>query len=71
MRQLKEAAKETGGKAGVAGVKAVMNLMGYQGGVPRKPVQACGESFMEKAEAYVRNHKEFIRDWKEQKGEPQ
>lgn len=71
MRRLKEAAKETGGKAGVAGVKAVMNLMGYHGGMPRKPVQACGKSFMEKAEAYVRIHKEFIRDWKEQKGEPQ
>lgn len=71
MRRLKEAAKETGGKAGVAGVKAVMNLMGYHGGMPRKPVQACGKSFMEKAEAYVRSHKEFIRDWKEQKGETQ
>lgn len=71
MRRLKEAAKETGGKAGVAGVKAVMNLMGYHGGMPRKPVQTCGKSFMEKVEVYVRSHKEFIRDWKEQKGEPQ
>lgn len=35
---LKKLAKETGGRASVAGVKCAMNLAGYQGGFPRLPI---------------------------------
>lgn len=33
----------TGGKAGVASVKATMNLLGYQAGIPRSPVRPLND----------------------------
>lgn len=38
LEKLKILAKETGGRASVAGVKCTMNLVGYQGGWPRRPI---------------------------------
>lgn len=60
--KLKEASKETGAKAGVAGVKAVMNLMGYRAGVPRKPVLPCSEAFVRDTKNYITQNSSFILD---------
>jgi 4-hydroxy-2-oxoglutarate aldolase len=60
--QLKLLAKHTGGSAGVAGVKAVMNMMGYAGGLPRKPVFPCDESFHEKVQNYIKANSDCIID---------
>lgn len=48
---LKKLAKETGGRASVAGVKCSMNLLGYQGGFPRLPVLPVGKEL----EAEIKN----------------
>jgi 4-hydroxy-2-oxoglutarate aldolase len=42
--KLQRLAKASGGKGGVAGVKACMDVLGYCGGNPRRPVPALTES---------------------------
>lgn len=60
--QLKLLAKHTGGSAGVAGVKAVMNMMVYAGGLPRKPVFPCDEAFHEEVQDYVKANADWMLD---------
>lgn len=60
--RLKLLAKHTGGSAGVAGVKAVMNMMGYAGGLPRKPVFPSVEAFHEKVQDYVKENADWMFD---------
>lgn len=43
-KRLKALAAETGGMAGIAGVKCSMNLRGYCGGLPRLPVPPVDEA---------------------------
>ncbi len=42
--RVKALAASTGGLAGVSGVKAVMDLLGYPAGIPRLPVLPCSET---------------------------
>ncbi|WP_434310550.1 dihydrodipicolinate synthase family protein [Hominifimenecus sp. rT4P-3] len=58
--QLKGLIKETGGRAGIAGVKATMNLMGFHGGVPRKPVLPCSLEEQAAIAACIDQRKDFI-----------
>lgn len=62
--RLKQLAEHTGGSAGVAGVKEVMNIMGYEGGLPRKPLFPCEETHREKMLSYVREYDDWILDTK-------
>ena len=62
--RLKLLAKHTGGSAGVAGVKDVMNMMGYAGGLPRKPVFPCDEGLHEEMLAYVKSQAGWMADRK-------
>ena len=62
LAQLSALAKATGGSAGVAGVKCVMNMMGYQGGFPRKPVLACKPEAAQTMRDYIEAHRDFILD---------
>ncbi|MDO4272217.1 MAG: dihydrodipicolinate synthase family protein [Eubacteriales bacterium] len=66
--KLKVLAKETGAKAGVAGVKALMNLMGYQAGVPRRPVLPCDDMFVRNTEHYIKENRAFILDQQDREG---
>ena len=50
----------TGGKASIAGVKATMNLMGYQGGVPRKPIAPCGEGLSREFLEAIQANRELV-----------
>lgn len=59
---LKTFAKETGGLGGVAGVKAAMNLMGYSGGVPRKPVLPCKPDVIDQMRAFIQNNRGMVTD---------
>lgn len=58
--RLKSLARETGGRAGIAGVKAAMNLMGFRGGVPRSPVLPCTPEEQAAIAASIREHREFL-----------
>ena len=57
---VKTLAAQTGGSAGVSGVKAVMNLMGYEGGIPRNPVLPCTEQQIEEFVQVIRANEKFI-----------
>lgn len=57
--QLRILAKETGGRSGIAGVKAAMNQMDFYGGIPRLPVRACtGEEQMAIASS-IQKYRDF------------
>lgn len=60
--RLKALARDTGGSAGVAGVKEGMNVMGYAGGLPRKPVLPCNEAFHEAMKVCVRDYADWLID---------
>lgn len=60
LEELKRIAKGTGAKAGVAGVKAVMNIMGYAAGIPRRPVMSCDDQFIQETEAFIKKNSSFI-----------
>lgn len=51
--QLKSLAAQTGGRAGIAGVKAAMELMGYRGGSPRLPVLPCDADTVKEIHHYM------------------
>lgn len=51
--KLKKLAKETGGRASVAGVKCTMNIVGYQGGYPRRPILPVAEDIQNEIKAAV------------------
>lgn len=53
--QLKNLVDLTGGRRGVASVKACMNLLGFRGGVPRKPVQAVSHKTHHEIEQALRD----------------
>ena len=59
-KQLSELGSKTGGKASVAGVKAVMNMTGKKGGYPRKPVLPVKEELLAEIREYMEAHKELI-----------
>ena len=59
-KQLSELGSKTGGKASVAGVKAVMNMTGKKGGYPRKPVLPVKEEMLAEIREYMEAHKELI-----------
>ena len=44
----------------MAGVKATMNLMGYKGGFPRRPVLPCGEELVCGIRAYIEAHEDLL-----------
>lgn len=60
--RLKQLAKQTGGGYGVAGVKDVMNIMGYRGGLPRKPLFPCNEAIHDQMQAYVKEQADWMLD---------
>lgn len=60
--RLKQLAKYTGGSYGVAGVKEVMNIMGYAGGLPRKPVLPCNKEVHDTIQAYIKEHADWLPD---------
>lgn len=53
VEKLKALVRDTGGSKGIAGVKYCMNLAGYQGGVPRLPVQPLSDGGSAPAEAFL------------------
>ena len=59
-QKLSELGSSTGGRASVAGVKAVMNLVGKKGGVPRRPVLPVTGGLLEEIKAYIQSHKEMV-----------
>lgn len=60
--RLKLLAKHTGGSYGVAGVKEVMNMMGYQGGLPRKPLLPCNEALRDEIQDYISEQTDWMLD---------
>lgn len=60
--RLKKISAETGGRAGVAGVKAAMNLMGYQGGIPRIPVLPCNGEIVNEISGEIDRNQEFVKE---------
>ena len=62
LEQIQTLMKETGALAGVAGVKATMNMMGFKAGVPRKPVLPCSADITERIASYIENNRELIID---------
>ncbi len=44
----------------MAGVKATMNLMGYKGGFPRRPVLPCSEELVSGIQAYIDAHEDLL-----------
>jgi len=52
--ELRKLIKLTGGPGGIAGVKYCMNLTGYEGGVPRLPVQPLSAGLAEQAKAVMK-----------------
>lgn len=61
-KKLKELAAKTGGSAGVAGVKAAMNLMGFSGGIPRKPVLPCSRELIDTMNRAIADNSDWILD---------
>lgn len=59
-KQLSELGSQTGGRASVAGVKAVMNMTGKKGGYPRKPVLPVQEDLLAQIREYMDGHKDLI-----------
>lgn len=60
--KIKQVAAQTGGRTSVAGVKAVMGLMGYNSGVPRKPILPCTEQLMEEFKKVIRENEDILAD---------
>lgn len=58
--KLSELGSKTGGRAGVAGMKAVMNLTGKKGGYPRRPVLPVKESALREIRAYIAAHQDLV-----------
>ena len=58
--ELKALAMQTGARASIAGVKAMMNLMGYQGGFPRLPVLPCTGRQIEEFQQVIKEKKELL-----------
>ncbi len=59
-KKLSALGSNTGGKASVAGVKAVMNMTGKKGGYPRKPVMPVKQELIDEIKAYMDAHKDLI-----------
>ena len=64
--KLKHLTACTGGSAGVAGVKAAMNLMGLKGGMPRKPVLPCAKELVDSMNTQIICSRDWILDRKKQ-----
>lgn len=62
LEKIKVFAKETGGLGGVAGVKTAMDIMGYKGGVPRKPVLPCKIEVENQMMSFIQNNRNMIID---------
>ena len=58
--KLQRFVKETGGLGGVAGVKAAMNILGYHGGVPRRPVLPCKTEIKEQIQSFIRHNSHML-----------
>lgn len=58
--RLTAAAAQTGGRASVAGVKAAMNLMGYEAGIPREPILPCSEELQSEIKTAIEENREFL-----------
>lgn len=58
--ELKDVATKTGGKASVAGVKAVMNLLGYHAGMPRMPILPCKKELLEEFWQVIKSNEKLI-----------
>lgn len=58
--ELKDVSLKTGGKASVAGVKAVMNLLGYNAGIPRNPVLPCTDAQTQEFAKIIKEYEEFL-----------
>lgn len=58
--QLKMLVEMTGGRNGVAGVKATMNLMGYYGGFPRQPIQPCTDCLLAEVKSCLEKYSMLI-----------
>jgi len=54
--------KNTGGGYGVAGVKEVMNMMGYTAGLPRKPLLPCKKEVHDKILACLKEQADWLLD---------
>jgi len=59
---LKALAACTGGLAGVAGVKATMNLMGLNGAYPRSPLLPCDEEVLAKIQQGIDEYSEMLKE---------
>lgn len=59
-KKLSDLGSHTGGRASVAGMKAVMNLTGKKGGYPRKPVLPVKPEVLEEIKAYIADHRDMV-----------
>lgn len=58
--KLKPLVAQTGGRNGIAGVKAAMNVMGYHGGYPRLPVLPCDITVIQDIQNCVMDNQEML-----------